>query len=418
MIALLFFDKRIFRYIFILSVFILGSSHLGTAQIQISVVISSDELSDINRTFIKYIQEFNNNNPGTSILLQVKDSYDDASGFFTTNVATGKLSGILLTRCTETIELHESGTILPAETINKKYPNFMNQFSQRYSCCISPLVDSRPYGVPLYRTTPLLYYNINTIRAADQAFSTSNLPQSWQELESLLLKIKKNYPAMTPLVIGGDYYEWIFETFVLQNGGNLFKPDGMPAFDSPEVVQTFAYWKKLASQGLIASASSWKATPNFLINNKCAIIAYSGGANNLLSGVNFSWEAAPIPGYKSRIHGLTGSNFYLSNNMNDVQLSTAIDFLKFLYDKKISTEIANITGMIDVTQDSRASASGSQSYTGVYNSLKIKPNFMVKKHKKIRQILSRAIESMFNSTISPEQALGTAQAEALQEMNR
>lgn len=417
MTILLFFGGRLDRYIVVLCFFLLGINNPTIAQIQISLVISSDELSDINRTFVKYIQEFNNVNTGTSVLLEVKDNYGQASDFFMSNVANGKTCGILLARCSETIELQESGTIMPTNIINKRLPGFMAQFTPRYTCCTTSIIDSKPYGIPLYRTTPVLYYNLNAIKTADPSLSSNNLPQTWQDLETLLSKLKKNYPTTAPMVLGGDYYEWIFETLVMQNGGNLFNSEGLPTFDSPEVIQTLKYWKHLADEKLIAPANSWKATPNLLINNKCAIIAYSSGANNILSGVNFSWEAAPIPGYKTRIHGLAGSNFYLSNNMNEAQLATALDFLTFIYSKKISTEIADITGLIDVTQDNRAGASsGSTAREGFYSNVKTKPNFMVKKYKKVRAILSGVIEGMFYNNIVPEKALKDAQAEALRQL--
>lgn len=391
------------------------------AQNTIKFTLPNEESPEVARIFRDLIGEFNTTYPN-AITLDVQDSWDKGLQSFINNVRKNSSAGILLAKNAETLDLQSSGLVSNAETIMSSEAAFFDRFIPRYLANAN--VANKPYcAVPVYCTVPVVYYNMDKITPAvcnDRNFSPENLPQTYQELETLLLTLRGRSDR-APMLIGGDWYEWVFESMVLQNGGSLGNANYTVKFDSPEALATLKYWQKLWESELIDTAGSWKSTINHFKYQNYPIAIYSSGAvEELQKDAKFTWAATAMPSSKTKVVSYSGANLFFSSNMTAAQRQTAAQFTAFLYKKDISAQIAMATGLIAVTSG-RMGAAGIGSSSGNRSALQqiqtAKPGFMTHQYDKMRKILKGAISRVFNGTVTADQSLARAQKEAMHVLN-
>lgn len=386
------------------------------AQTAISLTLPNEESAEVARIFRELISEFNASNT-SNIVLDVHDSWDKAINSFSNDVRSKKKAGILLAKNAQTLDLRTSSLVTNYESLSKADRSFFDRFVPRYLSNVTG--SDKHYAIPLYCTVPAMYYNLDKIQAQicdDKIFSTSNLPKSWQDLENLLINLRgqTNQP---PMLIGGDWYEWIFETMVLQNGALLANNVETVKFDSPEAIAALKFWQKLWDSSLIDTTNSWKATINNFKYQNYPIVCYSSGAMQTLSNeIKFQWTGSAMPSNKTKMVSYAGASLFFSSNMTVAQQQLAVKFVDFLYKKDISAQIASATGLIAVTPNERATASRFDKELGAQNVLKqidtAKPTFMTYRYSKMRKLLKDAIARVFNGHATVEQSLGRAQKEA------
>jgi sn-glycerol 3-phosphate transport system substrate-binding protein len=398
-----------------LSIQLLLFSAMCYAQSTIHLTLPNEESPEVARIFRELIVEFNAQN-GNTVVLDVHDSWNKALGAFVSGVRQKQVAGILVAKNSAGLDLKAAGLIGDCESLLHISAQFFDRFIPRYLAHVSN--NNKHYGIPLYCTVPVMYYNVDKIQrylCSDQDFSEVKLPKSWQELEGLLLTLRSRTDH-APMLIGGDWYEWIFETMVLQNGAALSNNLESVKFDSPEAIATLKYWQKLWEAELIDTTNSWKATINNFKYENYPIISYSNGAMKTLSNeVSFHWAAAAMPGSKVKTVAFSGASLFFSTNMNAAQKQIANKFVSFLYQKDVSLQIANATGLIAVNGERMGAPRLSK--TNQQNALKqietAKPTFVTYQYDKMRKLLKDAISRVFSGKFTVEQSLARAQREAM-----
>ena len=107
--------------------------------------------------------------------------------------------------------------------------------------------DDKLYGLPFQCSTPVLYFN----KAAFEKAGLKAAPTNWTELEAAAkaLTVRQgDATAQWGLTIGGGWHDWIFESFVRQNGLVFWSKDKV-AFDAPESVNALEFWLRMVKAG-------------------------------------------------------------------------------------------------------------------------------------------------------------------------
>ncbi|SDW71790.1 ABC transporter substrate-binding protein [Paenibacillus sp. CF384] len=196
-------------------------------------------------------------------------------------------------------------------------------------------VDSKLYGLPFMRSTPILYKNVTMLK--DAGLDPAG-PKTWDELEeySRVLKSKGKLGMTVPADI------WFYEGLVAQSGGKMLSEDGKTAtFNTPEGVAPVEFWKKLNSEGLIkipmgdeAGATADKDWSNQLSAFKFASTAGVTGSLELAKQGGFEMETSFMPSNVSYGVPTGGCQLVITSKISDEEKQAAWEFLKWMTSKE------------------------------------------------------------------------------------
>lgn len=398
--------------LFYLLLYLVCGVHVYGQGDRIALFFPSDESPEMARLCREVVSEFNAQSSIGTIELVAKSGWEEVAFHFRTEVSNKHIAGILMAKHSHALDLYKQTLIMPLEAFQKQDPIFFGQFSTKYMSTVYG-ENGKLLGIPLFRTIPVLYYNIDKIMHSDCSadLAAGKLPQNWADFETLLVNIK-NSTGKTPFLVCGDWYEWVFESMVMQCGGILSSSFDSVRFNSPESIATLNYWKRLREMGLIDTANNWRATMNSFKYQHYPIVSYStGGIEAIKGNISFRYEVGMLPMNKVKAMSMSGSNLYFSSNMTPAQVRIATSFVKFAYEKKqISQEIAERTGLLSTTQQRAGTPPIDPKISKQLEFAK--PNFVTYGYAKVRKILKEAIARAFSGQQNAEQSLNRAQKEA------
>jgi multiple sugar transport system substrate-binding protein len=160
------------------------------------------------------------------------------------------------------------------------------------------VVDGRPYGIPWYVDTRVLFYRPDLLAAA--GYPTA--PKTWDEWRDAMRKMKarmgpNGYPILMPT------NEWPQPVILgMQSGSGLLRDDGRyGAFRGPEFRRGFAFYVSLFKEGLAPTVSAAEISnryQEFERGNIAMTITGPWEIGEFTSRVrkDVPWATAPLPG--------------------------------------------------------------------------------------------------------------------------
>lgn len=277
--------------------------------------------------------------------------------------------------------------------------------------------DGKMYGLPIFRSMPVVFYNLDYLKKA--GYNQKNLPKNWFEFKIMLEKMKQAL-NMTPFVLAGDWYDFLFEALVIQAGGRIIDAKNKKIkFYSPEAIVALTYWKELIDAKLMKRVENWKGAINGFIAGKFPVIFYSsGGMGSAQKTEGLNWLADMLPKNKKYGCPYGGGNLYLGKTINMNDRDFVIEFIKTLYQPHIAAEISDLSGYLPVTKSSfklqkiKDKYNKIQAYKNVFRQVPYAQlKMMGIQNLKIRESLKKAIDRTLNEGMQPEKSLKQAQQE-------
>jgi sn-glycerol 3-phosphate transport system substrate-binding protein len=381
-------------------------------------IVPSGATSEVSRLYLSLVREFERGESGAHIEFLPLSSWDEVVSSVRDLQAHGQNAGLFVAEVSETLELEKMGLIVPFEDVlqaqGDNLADFLAPLSREFlgnSYC-----NNRKFcGPPFVRSTPVVLYNLEQLRAA--GLDRSRLPETWQELETLLLKMQRQ-SQQAPFCLGGDWYDYLFEAGVRQAGGSLF--DGSRVtLATPEAMDALHYWKRLKDLKLMRRANSWKATLNGFVSGYYPVTYYSsGGMEAVRTNAKFAWMADMLPKKKSFGVAVGGGNLYISANLPEEQRRLALKLAKFMLRPSVQARISAATGFFPTVDAAFSEPELKERYTReepfvrARQQLKYaKPKLMSVDNLRVRNILKKAIDRTLDEGVAPETALRDAQAE-------
>lgn len=408
---------------FLLAFLCLFFSNYLIAQVEVLFNIPSGATAETSRTYEDIVTQFNWQHKDITIELVPTNNWDWVVSKARQQAKKRKSSGIIVAQLSETLELADGGTVIPLDRIIANQPDFLKTFHPSFFSN-SFGSDGALYGLPFLRSTPMMYYNLDMLNCK-LGITAADLPKTWKEFEQLCSDYKKAAPDETPFLMGGEWYEWLFETAVLQCGGALMDERSQSVvFDSPAAIEALNYWKSLKDKQLLHIANSWKATINSFVHQQFPIVCYSsGGLATAMNESGFQWTADKMPLNRENAVSYGGANLYLSTNMTPEEEAAAWKFVQFLYEPAVQAKIASESGFAPVIIDAAEDIVMPKAlYEPAYRLSReqlgqAKHKFMTPNYITVRHILKKAIIRVLDDNVAPAQALQQAQTEAQNILN-
>ncbi len=389
------------------------------ASINIPIFIPSGATAEVSRLYLNLIQRFQNDHPHINVSFKPTTNYNKLLRNVIERHKKGKINGVIVAEISELFTLKASNIVVPLEKfiyraqksnipfLRSFYPEFLENSRDQ---------NGRVYGLPFYRSTPIIYYNLDVLAKA--GIHKKDLPKTWTELKVLLLHLKK-VNGTPPLGFSGTWYDWIFEAFVRQNGGKLSELQNTRVmFDQPATIEALEFWHELSQLKLIQRIHDWKATLNsFVQRAQFPVMYYSvGGLETVRKKAKFAWTVGLMPINKSKLTPLGGANIFISSGMTKNEEDAAWKLIRFLLQPDVQIEISYATGYFPVLKRTLNDPiilrrnQLFQPYSVAYRQLFFgRAKVMTKNFMHIREILKEAIDSTLDNDVPPAQSLGLAQ---------
>ncbi len=208
------------------------------------------------------------------------------------------------------------------------------------------------WGMPMMRSTPLLYYNQDMFDAA----GVSAPPTNWDELVSAAKSLTTD--SKKGLCIPNLWSDWMFASFSREAGSQIIDDAdwNIATYENDENRKALNVWNDLARGGNVPlPLVAWgDAVPGFN-NQEYPMLYYSSGGITAVregaSASNFTWGAAFLPGGPEGYGVETaGGDVHILNNIPKEQQDAAWEWIKFLASQEQAAEWSVASGYIAVNK--------------------------------------------------------------------
>ncbi|MBV8464443.1 MAG: extracellular solute-binding protein [Burkholderiales bacterium] len=405
------------------SALILLSLAAHAKDVALSFTIPSGATSEASRFYFGLVHEFNEANPGVHVEFHPMSDWDEVVNQVGGQVKAGRSAGVFVAEVSETLELEQMGALTPfddlfaqeAGGVKAFAADLLPQFVGNSYCSTGALC-----GPPFVRSTPVALYNLDHLQAI--GVDANHLPTTWADLETLLERLKA-HGSTTPFVLGGDWYDYLFEAMVREAGGSLYDADHRHiTLDTPEAVRALQFWHTLKQHKLLERATSWKATLNGFVDGHFPVVFYSsGGMETARTHAGLHWMADMLPRDKAYGVAVGGGNLYLSAHMTGEERGAALKFVRFLYQPATQARISLATGFFPVVDAAFSEQAFNGRYTHDEPFVRVRrqlpyahPKLMTLENLRVRNILKHAIDNCLDDDMPPQKALQQAQREVEQ----
>ncbi|TBH21270.1 ABC transporter substrate-binding protein [Thermus thermamylovorans] len=188
------------------------------------------------------------------------------------------------------------------------------------------VVDGRRFGLPLNTSTPVLFYNLDALRARGL-----RPPRNWREFEEAARALASRQAR--GFIFVTDPQAWLFEAMVTSRGGSLIR-DGRPNFLSREVQEALEMLLRLERAGALSVRSMAEATFAQLDFVRTRGMMVMASIANWPAAENFAFAfalgVAPVPREEGGRVPLGGAQLVVLQGASEAQVRGALEFWRYL----------------------------------------------------------------------------------------
>ncbi|AEV15380.1 hypothetical protein TCCBUS3UF1_3320 [Thermus sp. CCB_US3_UF1] len=188
------------------------------------------------------------------------------------------------------------------------------------------LMEGRRYGLPLNTSTPVLFYNLDALRAKGL-----KAPRNWKEFEEVAKALTSRQAK--GFIFVTDPQAWLFEAMATSRGGSLVR-EGRPNFLSKEVVEALEMLWRMNRAGLLSVRSMAESTFAQLDFVRTKGMMVMASIANWPAAENFSFAftlgVAPVPRETGGKVPLGGAQLVVLRGASEAQVRGALDFWRYL----------------------------------------------------------------------------------------
>ena len=252
---------------------------------------------------------------------------------------------------------------------------------------------------------------------------------NYQEMVAAAQKLTKTDGSTWGLEISSDGIPyWLFQSFVIGSGSNVFSAANKVTFDSPVVAQALQQFMDLSGKNKVMPAGVllWANMPNDFVTGKAAMIWHSSGSlANILKQAKFDVGVSYTVGEKGFGAPTGGGNMYILKGIPADHQDAAWKFLQFMSSAEIQADWSINTGYVASRQSAyniqalkdyiaktpQASvAAAGLKYAG--------PELATHNNAQIQKFLGDAVQSGITGKSQPADALKSAQQQADQVLSQ
>lgn len=202
------------------------------------------------------------------------------------------------------------------------------------------------YGVPYSRSTNLMYWNTDDLKAA--GLPTDRGPQTWQEFADWADKLKaKTGHAALVIPDGSSYLDWYFQGMVWAFGG-AYSDEWKPTFSDPKTIEAAKFLQDQVKKGNIEIGTD--PTVTFGNGNASALLESTGSLGGLTKSATIPFITTYLPG-PGPSAATGGAGLAVPNGISDARKKNAVKFIDFMTNTENTIKFSQATGYMPVRKD-------------------------------------------------------------------
>lgn len=285
------------------------------------------------KQFEKYTQKFNEQHDDIQVTVEPQN-WNEVFGKLTSALEAGNEPDFMFSLPAFTMTFQARDALVDVSDIVKD----LKKEHQMFDNAITPFqYEGGTWGIPMWDMVFLNHYRTDTL-------GKTNVwpPENWDQ-----------WLQAATEVTGDDHYGitlpaaknlWTTEnlyTLMINNGAYVYGPKGKVMFDTPETVETLAFYKKMFTQASPPGATNWgwaEWERSLLQGTSSSTLGFSSWIRSLEDtkfADKFAANQQPVPK-----NGQKGSIHYVNDIMvfNEQKKDAIAEFVKFLHSKGVYGE--------------------------------------------------------------------------------
>jgi len=302
-----------------------------------------------------YIAKFEAANPNIKVNAVLSGGYGDTlTKIQTTIKGGGTPPDVAVLLSTDLYSLVDSNAIQPLDDFIKAAggDSFTSDFFPAYLA--NSNYQNHIWSLPFQRSIPVLYYNKDMFKAA--GLDDSKGPANYAEMVADAQKLTKPDGSAWGIEISSDGIPyWLFQSFVIGSGSNVFTAANKVTFDTPVVAQALQDFIDLPNKDKVMPPGVllWANMPNDFVNGKTAMIWHSSGSlTNILKQAKFNVGVSYTVGGTGYGAPTGGGNMYILKGIPADHQAAAWKFIQFMTSVDIQADWSINTGYVASRQSS------------------------------------------------------------------
>ncbi len=366
------------------------------------------------------VDDFNKANPDIQVNASFTGSYQDTTTKVQTAVNGKNPPDVAVLLATDLQTMLDLKAIVPVSdfTPGPEFDpkDFQPAFFQ------DTQIDGKTWNVPFQRSTPILYYNKDALKAAGG--DPDKPPQTWEELVATSKKTMGASSAKWGVEFPTSQFAyWQFQALVIESGSDLNGEDHAHfTFDTPEATEALTWLvglsktEKVMPDGVI----DWSAAPTDFSGGTTAFLYHSTGSlRSILSQAKFEVGTAFLPKNKQFGTPTGGGSMYLFKDRPQANQEAAWTFIRWMTAPAQATRWSLATGYVPVRISSTKSKEWldslketPQANTAIEQLQYAKPELTGHQSGQIQKIMDDNIQAAVSGQKQPADALKNAQQQA------
>ncbi|MEE9455339.1 MAG: ABC transporter substrate-binding protein [Paracoccaceae bacterium] len=321
---------------------LLGVVSGAEAQTKIDFYFPAGVQGPVARNMQELVSQFNESQDEIEVVAAYTGNYTQTKTKAQAAIAAGAPPALALMSANLTLELVLDEQIVSIEGLleaeNQDRDTFLSDFWPALHK--NAIVNDTLYAIPFQNSTPLLYINAEHFR--EVGLDPENPPSTWDELLDAAQKLTQRdgdevtrYGIVLPQ--SSSYLSWVFQAFVMANGGDFFNADtgAEVYFDSAETTDALTFYRALAYEHNVMpqSITDSKQVSTFFISGKASMMILSTGAMGFVrDNAPFDYQVGFVPGNVRNAVPIGGGSVVIFKGQEPEKLAAAWTFAKWLTD--------------------------------------------------------------------------------------
>jgi sn-glycerol 3-phosphate transport system substrate-binding protein len=372
-----------------------------------------------------YAADFQRENPSIRVTPIYAGTYQDTLTKAQTALKANAGPQLAVLLSTDVFSLIDDDLIVPFDTLAENeadrawlrsfYPAFLKNGE----------INGHTWGVPFQRSTIVLFWNKAAFQ--DAGLEPERAPATWDEHASFAQKLtKRSGDAVVRWGVqipASGFPYWLFQALATEAGATLANADGTETdFASPSCIEALRYWIDLTAKyhahppGIV----DWATTPRDFLEQKVAMIwTTTGNLSNIRANAKFPFGVAMLPAGKRRGSPTGGGNFYLFQSAMPAQREAALRFLRWITSPERAAQWGIDTGYV-ATRPDAWEIPAMKTYAAEFPAAAVARDQLqyavaelsTHDNQRVTQALNNGLQAALLGHMTPDSALGEAQATA------
>jgi ABC-type glycerol-3-phosphate transport system substrate-binding protein len=213
------------------------------------------------------------------------------------------------------------------------------------------MVDGEIWSFPFNKSVRAMYYNKDMFER--NGLDPDDPPRTWKDTYETAKQLTIDYDddgIPDQWGTAGQISSWMFENFLLQNGGRLLSPDRRSvAYDSPAGIEALEFYYSLVGKGDVGYLTGGFEYQNDFLAGKVGFIEGSTVSLAFMKHkLSFDLGIAPLPGKERDAVIVAGTNVVVFSKSTPQRQRDAWAFIKWFTDTENTAYWAAKTGYVPV----------------------------------------------------------------------